>query len=55
MKHNLKPDLPFSELPNGTVTFLFTGGEGPTWLLEDLGDDNTNLLVGRIIESVGTW
>jgi len=40
-------------LPEGTVTFLFTDIEGSTWLVEYLGDEYTDLLVGSI-RKVGT-
>jgi predicted ATPase/class 3 adenylate cyclase len=36
--------LPRSELPSGTVTFLFTDIEGSTRLLEKLGDDYVDAL-----------
>ena len=44
----MKPDKPVTELPEGTVTFLFTDIEGSTWLVEYLGDEYTDLLVGSI-------
>ena len=34
----MKHELPYTELPSGTVTFLFTDIEGSTKLLKQLGD-----------------
>ncbi len=39
--------LPFSDLPQGTVTFLFTDIEGSTELLKQLRDQYTKLLSGQ--------
>ena len=40
----MKPEQPFTDLPEGTVTFLFTDIEGSTELLKKLGDQYANLL-----------
>ncbi len=40
----MKPKLPFTDLPEGTVTFLFTDIEGSTKLLKQLGDEYVTLL-----------
>ena len=40
----MKPGLPFTDLPEGTVTFLFTDIEGSTELLKQLGDEYATLL-----------
>ena len=40
----MKPGQPFTELPEGTVTFLFTDIEGSTKLLKQLGDEYATLL-----------
>ncbi len=40
----MKHELPFTDLPEGTVTFLFTDIEGSTELLKQLGDGYLTLL-----------
>lgn len=44
MSEEAKPKLSHSELPEGTVTFLFTDIEGSTELLKQLGDEYAVLL-----------
>ena len=47
MSDQIKSDLPFSELPEGTVTFLFTDIEGSTQLLDRLRDQYATLLADQ--------
>ena len=47
MSDQIKIDLPFSELPEGTVTFLFTDIEGSTQLLDRLREQYATLLVDQ--------
>ena len=47
MSDQIKSDPPFSELPEGTVTFLFTDIEGSTQLLDRLRDHYATLLADQ--------
>ena len=47
MSDQIKSDPPFSELPEGTVTFLFTDIEGSTQLLDRLRDQYATLLADQ--------
>ena len=47
MSDKIKSDPPFSELPEGTVTFLFTDIEGSTQLLDRLRDQYATLLADQ--------
>ncbi|MGB2897612.1 MAG: adenylate/guanylate cyclase domain-containing protein, partial [Anaerolineales bacterium] len=54
----MKPEQPFTELPEGTVTFLFTDIEGSTELLKRLGDRYADMLEEQrliVRECIGRW
>lgn len=58
MSDRMRSKLPFAELPEGTVTFLFTDIEGSTQLLHSLRDQYAILLADqhRILrEAFTTW
>jgi class 3 adenylate cyclase len=47
MDHSPSTPIPFSDLPEGTVTFLFTDIEGSTRLLEQLREGYATLLADQ--------
>jgi class 3 adenylate cyclase len=47
MDHSFSTSIPFSDLPEGTVTFLFTDIEGSTRLLEQLREGYATLLADQ--------
>jgi class 3 adenylate cyclase len=58
MDHSPSTPIPFSDLPEGTVTFLFTDIEGSTRLLEQLREGYATLLADqrRILrEAFAAW
>jgi hypothetical protein len=48
MDHSPSTPIPFTDLPEGTVTFLFTDIEGSTRLLEQLREGYATLLASLL-------
>jgi len=58
MTAKLSPHIPFADLPEGTVTFLFTDIEGSTRLLYSLRDNYATLLADQrqiLREAFANW